>query len=223
MMAMGDSFPSCLRPTKPPCFHSRQYRSTPHSITARTDKYGKFTLDVGKHRYSASPDFCEETVRLRLTSSEVIVMDSDLHEIVRHRRLYGDERESMDWVPYLRYIARKPRSLRNSGIYGMMPEPMRIYIDGCESSEREKILKVLAELTERGGFGSTLNTVNEEIRYQAMDPDSLQNLYRRTYMDVPPLPPIKVQEGIPAVKVIHFPDDLAELDAALRKGGVVNG
>ena len=89
-------------------------------ITARTDKYGKFTLDTGKHRYSASPDFCEETVRLRLTSSEVIVMDSDLHEIVRHRRLYGDERESMDWVPYLRYIARKPRSLRNSGIYGIV-------------------------------------------------------------------------------------------------------
>lgn len=191
--------------------------------TARTDKYGKFTLDAGKHRYSASPDFCEETVRLRLTSSEVIVMDSDLHEIVRHRRLYGDERESMDWVPYLRYIARKPRSLRNSGIYGMMPEPMQIYIDGCEGSERGKILKVLAELTERGGFDSALNTVNEAIRYQAMDPDSLQNLYRRTYMDVPPLPPIKVQEGIPAVKVIHFPDNLAELDAALRKGGVVNG
>lgn len=192
-------------------------------ITARTDKYGKFTLDTGKHRYSASPDFCEETVRLRLTSSEVIVMDSDLHEIVRHRRLYGDERESMDWVPYLRYIARKPRSLRNSGIYGMMPETMQIYMDRCESSERGKILKVLAELTERGGFDSALNTVNEAIRYQAMDPDSLQNLYRRTYMDVPPLPPIKVQEGIPVVKVIHFPDDLAELDAALRKGGVVNG
>ena len=192
-------------------------------VTARTDKYGKFTLDAGKHRYSASPAFCEETVRLQLTSSEVIVMDSDLHEIVRHRRLYGDERESMDWVPYLRYIARKPRSLRNSGIYGMMPEPMQIYIDGCEGSERGKILKVLAELTERGGFDSALNTVNEAIRYQAMDPDSLQNLYRRTYMDVPPLPPIKVQEGIPAVKVIHFPDNLAELDAALRKGGVVNG
>ena len=54
-------------------------------------------------------------------------MDQDMHEIVRHRRLYGEEEtESMDWLPYLKYIARKPRSLRNSGIYEMMPERMRI-------------------------------------------------------------------------------------------------
>ena len=113
-------------------FNTSQY------TTARTDKYGKFTLDNGKHRYSASPAFCEDTVHLMLTSSEVVVMDSDLHEIVRHRRLYGSESESMDWIPYLKYIAKKPRSLKNSGIYGMMPEPMQVYLDSCESSDRGK-------------------------------------------------------------------------------------
>ena len=191
--------------------------------SARTDKYGRFTLDGGKHRYSASPAFCEETVRLRLTSAEVVVMDPDLREIVRHRRLYGEDHESMNWIPYLRYIARKPRSLKNSGIYGMMPEPMRIYLDGCENSDRGKILKVLAELTDRSGFESALNTVNEAIKLHATDPDSLLNLYRRTYMDVPPLPPLVVPEGIPEMKIIPFPNDLARLDAALKKGGASNG
>ena len=191
--------------------------------TARTDKYGKFTLDAGKHRYSASPAFCEETVRLHITSAEVIVMDSDLHEVVRHRRLYGDEHESMDWIPYLRYIARKPRSLRNSGIYDMMPESMRLYMDGCESKSRGKILKVLAELTERSGFESALTTVNKAIEHQATDPDSLMSLYRRTYMDVPPLPPLKPSEAIPRMKVIMFPSDLGALDAVLAKGGASNG
>ena len=191
--------------------------------TVRTDKYGKFTLDAGKHRYSASPAFCEDTVRLHITSAEVTVMDSDLHEVVKHRRLYGDEHESMDWIPYLRYIARKPRSLKNSGIYDMMPESMRIYMSGCESKNRGKVLKVLAELTERSGFESALTTVNEAIEHQATDPDSLMNLYRRTYMDVPPLPPIGPSEAIPKMKVIKFPSDLAALDAVLAKGGAVNG
>ena len=191
--------------------------------TARTDKYGKFTLDAGKHRYSASPAFCEETVRLHVTSAEVIVMDSDLHEVVRHRRLYGDEHESMDWIPYLRYIARKPRSLKNSGIYDMMPESMRMYMDGCESKSRGKVLKVLAELTERSGFESALTTVNKAIEHQATDPDSLMSLYRRTYMDVPPLPPIEPSEAIPRMKVIMFPSDLSALDAVLAKGGASNG
>lgn len=73
--------------------------------TATTDKYGKFTLDVGKHRYSASPAFCESIVNLKITSSAVIVMDADMHEVVCHKRLYGDEHERMDWLPYLTYIA----------------------------------------------------------------------------------------------------------------------
>lgn len=187
--------------------------------TARTNKYGKFTLDKGKHRYSSSPDFCEETVRLHITSSEVIVMDSDLHEVVRHRRLYGDEYESMDWIPYLRYIARKPRSLKNSGVYSMLPEPMQIYMDSSESKDRGKILKILAELTESSGFESAVNTVNTAISHKASDPDSLLNLYRRIYMDVPPLPPLKSADTIPEMEKSLFSTDLTALDAILKKGG----
>ena len=149
-------------------------------------------------------------------------MDSDLHEVVRHRRLYGDEHERMDWIPYLRYIARKPRSLKNSGIYTMMPESMQMYMDSCESKERGKVLKVLAELTERSGFDSALNTVNTAIRHKATDPDSLMNLYRRTYMDVPLLPPLKPDDTMPQMNVIMFPSDLNTLDTILRRGGVSN-
>ncbi len=190
--------------------------------SARTDKYGRFTLENGKHRYSASPAFCEDIVRLRITSTEVIVMDTDLHEIVRHRRLYK-EYESMDWLPYLKYIARKLRSLKNSGIYAMMPESMQIYMDSCQSKDCGQILKVLAELTERSGFSSALATVDEAIRSRATDSDSLRSLYRRTYAAVPLLPPLEKQSGIPAQKIIPLHNDLTLLDTALMRGGVSNG
>jgi hypothetical protein len=191
--------------------------------TANTDKYGKFTLDGGKHHYSASPAFCETCVNLKITSSEVTVMDMDMHEVVRHKRLYGGEHERMDWLPYLTYIARKPRSLRNSGIYDMMPKTMQIYMDNCESKERGHVLKVLAELTERTGFTSAVNTVSEAVRLNSTDPDSLQNLYRRTYADVPPLPPLEQNDSLPVQKVIPFRNDLKQLDAVLMKGGASNG
>lgn len=191
--------------------------------TATTDKYGRFTLDAGKHRYSASPAFCESCVNLRITSSNVIVMDKDMHEVVRHKRLYGEDHERMDWLPYLTYIARKPRSLRNSGIYDMMPQNMQIYMDNCESKERGRVLKVLAELTERTGFTSAVNTVDEAVRLNAIDPDSLQSLYRRTYTDVPLLPPLDNNASIPHQKVIPFRNDLQMLDAALVKGGASHG
>ena len=60
---------------------------------------------------------------------------------------------------------------------------------------------------------------NKAIEHQASDPDSLMSLYRRTYMDVPPLPPIEPSESIPQMNVITFPSDLARLDAVLEKGG----
>ena len=197
---------------------------TANYITARTDKYGKFTLDAGKHKYSVSPAFCESVVNLKLTSSHVIVMDKDMHEIVRHKRLYGSDNERMDWIPYLTYIAKKPRSLRNSGIYEMMPRTMQIYIDNCESNERGKILKVLAELTERTGFASAVNTVDEAVRRNATDPDSLKSLYRRTYAEVPLLPPLDNTDDFLKQKIIPFRnDELSVLDAALARGGVSNG
>lgn len=191
--------------------------------TVRTDKYGRFTLDNGKHRYSASPAFCEDVVNLKITSSSVIVMDKDMHEIVRHKRLYGDEYERMDWLPYLTYIARKPRSLRNSGIYDMMPQTMQIYLDKCENRERGRVLKVLAELTERTGFESAIKTVDEAIGLNATDPDSLKNLYRRTYSDVPLLPPLEGNTELLNQKIIPFRNDLEALDNLLKKGGVANG
>lgn len=198
-------------------FNTSLYKSV------RTDKYGRFTLDSGKHRYSASPAFCEDTLMLQITSTEVIVMDTNLRELVRHKRLYCSEYERMDWLPYLKYIARKPRSLKNSGIYTMMPDTMKMYMDSLESKDRGKILKVLSILTEQSGFESAMHTVNAAITYRATDPDSLLSLYHLTYKDVPPLPPLKLPNTLPKMNVNHFPSDLGALDAVLTRGGDYHG
>ena len=186
-------------------------------IPAHTDKWGKFTLNKGKHTYSASPGLAEQDIWLCISAEFVKVMDAGHHPVVTHRRLYGDEEclESMEWLPYLKYIARKPRSLRNSGIYGMMPENMQKYLDSCRNSDRGKILKALSDLTERTGFDSALQTVNQAIMYQATDEDSLRNLYRRLYADVPPLPPLTSDDRIP--KISQMPSHLTDYDTLLER------
>ena len=75
-------------------------------MTASADGYGKFTLDSGRHKYSASPAYSNKQVNLKVTSVEVIVLDADMNEVVRHKRFYGKEKaESMSWIPYLEYIS----------------------------------------------------------------------------------------------------------------------
>jgi hypothetical protein len=127
----------------------------------------------------------------------------------------------MEWLPYLTAISRKPRSLFNSGIYDMMPDNMQRYIKNCGSTDRGAILKVLAELTGRTGFDSALQTVNQALIYQVKDPDSLKNLYRRLYADVPELPPMPSQNSIPGVQ--QMPVDLGSYDRFLQMGGAANG
>lgn len=80
-----------------------------------------------------------------------------------------------------------------------------------------KVLKVLAELTDRTGFDSALTTVNQALCYSASDADSLQNLYRRIYTNVPELPPMPLGSDVPSVG--QMPADLIMYDAFLRKEG----
>ncbi|QAT63302.1 hypothetical protein EQM13_17910 [Acidilutibacter cellobiosedens] len=82
--------------------------------------------------------------------SNLIPMDENQNEIVRHKRLYGDHKQqSMKWLPYLRQLAKRPGALKYSGIYNIMPENMKKYLDKCKKSERWKILSVIAILTEK--------------------------------------------------------------------------
>lgn len=190
--------------------------------TARTDKYGKFTLNNGRHRYSASPDMSQGTVHLKITSSYVTVMDANMHEIVTHKRLYGEEKqENMDWIPYLTCISRKPRSLKNSGIYDMMPEALQNYMDSCQSRDRGKVLKVLAELVASSSLEDAIHTVTQAAVHNTTDPDSLMNLYRKIYSDVPQLPPMPDMNNISGFGTLPINTDLTAYDAMLKGGAAV--
>lgn len=172
-------------------------------ITLKANKWGKVNLHKGAHEYSVSPKHAEAMVHLVMSSNTVLIQDENYRDIVRHRRLYGDgKQQQMDWRPYLRQLSLRPRALKYTGIYEMMPGSMQQYLEGCKRSEVGPILKILAELTESTGFDSAVSTVNQALQYQATDGDSLKNLYRRLYMDVPELPPMQLNPGIPVVQSI---------------------
>ena len=184
----------------------------------KTDAYGRFTLENGKHEYSSAPKYALGTVNVRLGSTFVTVLDNDYREIVTHKRLYGDERQSsMEWVPYLDYVSRHPRSLKNTGIYAMMPAAMQSYLNNCDGNQKKDILHILSELTDLTGFESAVQTVEQAIRYEAHDPDSLKSLYNSLFSDIPQLPPLTTGEMIPALD--PMPVHLEDYDRFLKRGG----
>ena len=183
-------------------------------ITVRTNGYGRFYLGDGLHEYSVSPQYADSRVPVKITAGEVIALDKSYQPIVKHRRLYGEFRQqSMQWLPYLTQLSRSPNALKYTGIYPMLPESLKTYLDRCDRSEKGRILRVIAALTERNGFDGALETVDHALQYAATDIDSLINLHNRIYGHVPDLAPMPLAESIPTLTPVTL--DLAAYDARL--------
>lgn len=146
--------------------------------TYKTDKYGFFTID-DKYNYSTSPEYRNELVHVRLTSSTVTVFDNDGSVLTEHRRLYGKEvQKSIAWGPYLKLMSRKPRSFLNSDFAGLVPEKMRIYLCECDNSVRGRYLEIMSEIYEFDGFDKLLQFCETAVRLNNHELDKFEMLYR---------------------------------------------
>jgi len=145
--------------------------------TCRVDAYGKFWL-TPKQAYSTSPKYARGRILVRITSGEVIPLDENHRPVTVHKRLYGqNKQESMNWIPYLTQLSRNPGALKYTGVWSMLPDPLRAYLDRTERDKRKKALKVLAHLRERDGFEKAVSSIEEALSRNISDLDSLITLH----------------------------------------------
>jgi len=182
----------------------------------KTDKYAKLRLDSGKHIYSSAPQYACQKVWVELGAYEVRILDENYREITRHSRLYGKMvSESMDWIPYLGALSRRPGALKYSGIYEMMPEVLRDYTDTVSKSELSKMLKQLAVITEESGFGKAVNALVESINHGGNDPDSVLAVARMINNEYPEIEELENKVNAPLLRPIK--SNLAEYDGLLNE------
>ena len=153
------------------------------SQTVKADKTGMVELD--KKFYSTSPDFAQRRVNVKITSSQVIIMDSQMNVIVTHPRLYGEEYESKIWGPYLKAIQFKPRALPNTGIPALLGEKARVYVLSADNKERVRTMRILYAMSEEFGFDQALKDFSECFEADSEGPVSqkLQKLFEKYYPD----------------------------------------
>lgn len=187
-------------------------------ITIKTNGYGKFLLNSGLHEYSVSPKYANASVLVKLTSCNVTVLDENGREIVRHTRLYGKQKQqSMQWLPYLTQLSRNPRALKYTGIYSMLPSPIQDYLEKCEKSEKGKVLRAIAGLSESGSFEQATKAVTSALQYGTFNADSLMRLNERLFHNIPGLPPMDVDPRLPSLPPIN--GNLESYNAGLGKRG----
>lgn len=167
-------------------------------VTVRTDSYAKFTLNKGKHTYSTAPRYANTTLLVRLTAHEVIVLDENHREVQRHPRLYGDTpQQSMDWLPYLTQLARRPAALKYTGIYNLLPGEVKTFLDRCDGRGKRETLQVLARLSREADFTRATEALKAALDYGAKDVDSILATFSRLNSQVLELDPLVLPNSVP--------------------------
>ncbi len=104
---------------------------------AKTDNYGKVKFDG--RIYSTSPNMAKRQVIVKAGAFDVEILDEDCNHIIRHKRLYGEEKESMNWIPYLALMSKRPTALKYTGLYSQLPQILKEYLDTCIMREKSRL------------------------------------------------------------------------------------
>lgn len=187
-------------------------------LTVRTNAYGRFFLEGGLHEYSVGPRYAQQTVVVKLTAQHVVALDESHRPLVTHDRLYGKtKQQSMQWLPYLTQLSRRPGALKYTGIHEMLPEALRTYLDRYDRSDQGKVLRVIASLTQDHGFESAIQTVSSALEHDAYDPDSLVSLHNWLHTPGVQMEPLPLDTRIPELAPVK--PDLSRYDTVLDPGG----
>lgn len=109
---------------------------TPYEIYVleprKADNYAKVTFD--NNRYSSSPKYARENVYIKASSDKVWILNTSYEVIMEHGRLYGNGLESMNWLPYINLMSKRPTAMKYTEFYQQLPDNWKKYL-GKQNAE----------------------------------------------------------------------------------------
>ncbi|MFC4602056.1 IS21 family transposase [Cohnella hongkongensis] len=130
----------------------------------KADGYGKFSID-GKHFYSSSPEWAGKEIVVRIGAHTIEPLHPDGEPITIHQRLFGKQRtDSVDVRTTLSRLLHNPGAWRNSQLRGILSDPLRDGLDGLERAQLKETLATMSQLSERYGFETALQAMEEATR-----------------------------------------------------------
>ena len=165
---------------------------------AKADNYGKVKFDA--RIYSTSPNMAGRQVIVKAGAYDVDILDADCNHIVHHKRLYGEEKESMYWIPYLELLSKRPTALKYTGLFNQLPAILKEYLDNCDYEHKKQALAVFTKMTAHTNMDTAIAAFEESIKRGTNDSDSIWITYCRLTAGTLPEPDICLPETVPELK-----------------------
>jgi len=183
---------------------------------AKTDNYGKVKFDG--RIYSTSPNMARRQVIVKAGAYDVEILDEDCNHIIRHKRLYGEEKESMNWIPYLELMSKRPTALKYTGLYNQLPQILKEYLDKSDYEGKKRALRLFTKMTAATGIETAIEAFEEGLKLGVSDPDSIWATYCRLTTGTLPEPEIPLPDKAPELK--KYIPDIKIYDQLITSGGL---
>jgi transposase len=185
-------------------------------VQKKTDSYAKVYVNGQTYRYSVTPQYAHTKVWISSDAYEVRILDEDYSEIVKHKRLFGTaKQESMQWLPYLSALSKRPTALKYTGIYKMLPDSLRQYADTSTKKEVSTMLYQIAKITKESNFKNAIEAFEYNIEHGIKDADSILSTHTRFTENIPNIINIKLSPNVPVITPIK--SNIAIYDEILKK------
>lgn len=182
--------------------------------SVKADKYGKIMFE--SNRYSASPKFAKEGIYIEITSDTISILDKKYNEIVTHKRIYDKNKESMDWLPYIELMSKRPTALKYTGFYDDLPLNWKKYLSDLDLDDKREALKTLNIILQRHDIPTAIEALEIALSNGVKDSDSVLSSYYSLTKKVKKMQPMKLMN--PQFHVPTFKTNTLEYDALFLKG-----
>ena len=183
---------------------------------AKADNYGKIRFD--SRIYSAMPTMAKKQVMIKVGAYEIELFDNDSNLIVKHKRLYGGQKESMIWIPYLELMSKRPTALKYTNFFNQLPTTLKTFLDSCDYDCKKRTLKIIVDMTKDSDLENAIYAFEEGIKCGARDADGIWATYCRLNSGSLPEVDIAIPDTLPTLE--KYSPNITKYDQLISKGGL---
>ena len=179
----------------------------------KTDNYAKVTFD--NNLYSTSPKYAKEEVYIKASSDKVWILNNSYEVIMEHPRLYGKGKESMNWLPYIDLMSKRPAAMKYTEFYQQLPDNWQKYLGNQNAEGKRKGLTSLDTMLQKHDMRTAEEALAFAISNGVKDADSVLAAYRTLTSGVQQMQPMQL--GCHVIQMPSYDVDNNKYDTLFGK------
>ena len=125
--------------------------------------------------------------------------------------------ESMDWIPYLEILSKRPAALKYTRLYSQLPPSLKENLDNCDYEMKKRILKLFTKMALVSGVDTATETLDMCLEIGADDPDSIWAMHCKLMSRDQEISELNISDLVPELK--EFTPDISVYDSLIGMGG----